>query len=286
MKFKYLFFILTFLVVSFFTSDVCLAGGPRRVVSLAPNITEIIFAIGAGDRLVGVTSFCHNPPQARNIKNIGGYLNPNIEAILKTRPDLVIATPNGNNKQLVSTLSKQKIPVLVCITYTLDQIFETIRIIGGTLDLSSEAARVISDMEDEIKSVKKQNSGTRPSKVVAIVGQKPLIVVGKGGFLDKLIEIAGGENIVSERKIRYPLYSYEELISAGPEVIIDLSVGGYDSQLGCSNVLLHWQKFTTVPAVRNNRVHCISDDALLVPGPRAINSLPDLVRLISPSNKE
>ena len=282
MKLRKTFSIFIFLISLVGISNTSLAYPPQRIVSLAPNITEIIFALGAQDRLVGVTSYCHWPPEARKIGSVGGFLNPNIEVIIERRPDLVIVTPNGNNKELVETLEKLKIQVLVCPSYNISQIFDAVEVIGKTLGLQDSATKIISEMGKQVKDVEKLVKGAKSAKVAAIVGRRPLIVVGNNEFISDLIKVAGGQNLVSSGKIRYPHYSYEELIVAGPDVIIDLSVGNEGSDVGCAEAINHWKNFSTIPAIKNNRVYCLDNSTFLIPGPRAVGSVAELARLLHP----
>lgn len=240
------------------------AGGTRRVVSLVPSVTETIFALGAGDRLVGVSSFCDRPAEAARLPRAGSYLAPNVEAIVALAPDAVIGVPTPGNRAAVEQLRSLGVNVVVVGETTLADAWQAIRIIGDWVGRTSQARQMVARLEGELADTRRLSGAERRRRVLFVVGHDPLVAAGSGLFIDELIDVAGGENAAAAAGQRWPRLSLEAALAMAPEVIIDGAMGSE----GGEAVAAYWGRYPSLPAVRDGRVRAQSSDALLRPGPR------------------
>ncbi len=255
---------------------------PARIVSLAPSLTETLFALGAGDRLVGVTDYCDHPPEVSRIARVGGFVNPNLEAIIALRPDLVLAVPNGGAKALVERLGQIGIEVLIVRVYTLADIDVAIRDVGEAIQAPDRAEALIERMHRSMEIVEERLLGRPRRRVVLVWEQQPLIVGGAGTYIDELIRKAGGENIAAAGKGRFPHYGIEEVVARGPEVILDAFMLSDASTASSEARRRFWDRWPTIPAVRTGEVHFIETFTVVRPGPRIPEALEILARAIHP----
>jgi iron complex transport system substrate-binding protein len=251
---------------------------PHRVVSLAPSITEIVFALGAGDRLVGVSSYCDYPQEARSIDRVGTFLRPNVEVILAKRPDLVLAVPSPENRSSVLKLRDLGVRVRVVRPERFSEVLEAIDVIGGDLGLTGEADRLVESIKSEIAAIEARLEGVKRRRVLMIVGRRPLIAAGSGTYQDELIRMAGGINIAAAGGEAWPHLSLEVVIAAAPEVIIDTGMEASEAK----ESLEFWAPYRSIPAVRNGRVVGAGSYELLRPGPRAARTLEVVAELVHP----
>jgi len=248
-----------------------------RIVSLAPSATEILFEIGAGDQLVGVSSFCDYPPQVAAIPRVGTFTRPSIEAILAARADLVIAARGPATMEAVAAVRAVGVPVLVVEDTTLSAVWKAIEDIGRHTGKAEAAARLADRMRKRLDAVRLRLAGVPRRRVLVVVGQTPLIVAGVGTFVDDLIQVAGGINVAADMGQPWPRLSLETVLSRAPQVIIDSALsheGGADPGL--------WSRFPTLPAVRDGRVHAYRSFAALRGGPRLADAAEEFARLIHP----
>jgi len=244
---------------------------PQRIVSLAPSITEVLFALGAGDRIVGVTSYCDYPPEARQKTPVGDTLKPSVEKIVALKADLVIISTASQVEASFRKLEELGIPVYVSNPRTIDGVIESIDKLGELIDAGERAHQLTDELRRRITTVEARVAeGTRPS-VLVILGTEPLITVGGGSFINDLINRAGARSISAEEKADYPQYSIETVIARQPEIIL-LQSGG--SELSA--------RLRQTPAARSNRVYRIDDDLLLRPGPRIVDGLEQLAARFHP----
>ena len=255
---------------------------PDRIVSLAPSLTETVFALGDGGRLVGVTDYCDHPPEVSRIARVGGFVNPNLEAIIALRPDLVLAVPNGGAKALVERLEQLGIGVLIVQVYTLADIDVAIREVGSAIRAPDRAEALITRMHRSMESVEELLRGRPRRRVVLVWEQQPLIVGGAGTYIDELIRKAGGENIAAAGKGRFPHYGIEEVVARGPEVILDAFMLSDASAASSEARRRFWDRWPTIPAVRTGEVHFIETFTVVRPGPRIPEALEILARAIHP----
>ena len=260
-------------------SSIALAASPQRIVSLAPSMTESVFALGLGDRLVGVSVYCDYPPAVKKIDRVGTFLTPNIEAILSKHPDLVLAVPSPGNHGPVEELRRLGLKVVVVDPNTVDEIKQAQITIGEALGTEDAARQLVRAIDAKIEAVRGKLDGVTDRKVLMVVGETPLIAVGRGTFIDELIRLAHGINLGAQAGGSWPRLSLEFPIAAGPEVIIDTTMGN-EEPTGAAAGLAFWKSFTTIPAVKSGRVHGYQQYQLLRPGPRIGEALETIAKII------
>ena len=256
------------------------ADEPRRIISLAPSVTETIFALGLGDRLVGVSIYCDYPPAAATIDRVGTFLTPNIERIVAKHPDLVIAVPSPGNQNPVQALERLGLRVVVVDPHTLVEIKDSIVTIGRELGHEASAHVLVAEIDRRMEAVRAQVTDAPERKVLMVVGQTPLIAVGSGMFQDELIRMARGVNVAAPAGA-WPHLSLEFAIAAAPEVIIDTTMGN-EERAGASAAMAFWSAFPTIPAVKDRRVYGYKAYQLLRPGPRIADAFEAIAHFIHP----
>ena len=252
---------------------------PQRIVSLMPSITEIVFALGAGSRIKGVTLFSNEPPAAAQLPKIGSYVHPDLEKIISLRPDLCLAVRDGNPKHIVDRLSELGIPVYTIDPRNLAEIMESVMLLGQVLGSEEKARDIAGQIQSKINAAAKRvaNAADRP-RVFFQIDASPIISAGSNTFIDQLIAQAGGINLAAG-PTPYPRYSWEDILRMQPEVVIIASMaGGYtDEQLKAE-----WRKWPEVPAVRNNRLYVVNADLFDRPTARLADGLELLVNIFYP----
>ena len=257
---------------------VYLAKEPARVVSLAPSITEILFAIGVADRLVGVTQFCDYPPEARRKPKVG-YAQPNLESLVAFRPDLVLAPREFMRVDLISKLEHLKIPVFILEAKTVEDIASHIQLIGRMLGASNAADRVAVDFRRRLAELKERTERLPKPRVLYVLNSQPLITVGPGSFVHHVIESAGATNVAEHAASPYPRLSIEEVVKQDPEVIL-FPVGSVEGIPESEQQI--WRRWSTLSAVKREQFHQISSDLLNRPGPRILDGMERLARILHP----
>jgi len=262
----------------------------RRIVSMAPSITETLYALGLGDRVVGVARDCHYPPEVEKVKetgNVGGYYDPNIEAILALKPDLVIMLEE--QAQALPNFEKLGLETLVVSHQTVKGIIESFSIIGGKCGRGPEGRRMARDLQNRVDRIRERTRNLPRPRVLFVLdrtfgrGQlSDLYVAADDSYIDTIIDWAGGQNAYSRRGVRYPVVSTEGIMSLNPDVIVDLVPPGLVQQLGRQSLLDDWNDVKTVAAVKNHRVLIFDQDYACVPGPRFLQLVEDLAQQIHP----
>lgn len=249
-----------------------LAAPPRRVVSLAPSLTEIVFLLGREDVLVGVTRFCNFPPAASSLPKIGGVIDPDVERIVALSPDLVLCTTDGNPREKVKSLEEMGIPCFAVAPQDLHAVLATIErlgaLLGGAGRGRSEAASLRRRMETA-RAAAIGKVGTAPLAMF-VVSTSPIIAAGKGTFMDELLRLAGARNAASRFSGRYPRLSVEDLVAARPDVIF---VAGMAGVARFPPEVTGWKE---VPAFRDGAVVTLDGDVVTRPGPRLVAALEEI----------
>src|SRR5262245_7158868 len=272
--------VLVILLVNFPTWSEQAAGPkPKRIVSLAPSVTETLFALGAGEQLVGICTFCDFPREVERIDRIGSYSEPNVEAIIAKAPDVVIGVP-PNSPEAVAALQRAGLRVIIVQVDTLEQIEAAMRTIAHEAGRDAQGEALLEGLRQRMAAVRARLEGAPQRWVLMVVGQNPLIAVGSGIFLNELITQAHGLNIAADTNQQWPRLSLEVAVAKQPEVIIDGSMGSEEK--GEAQLLGVWQNFPELPAVHNGRLYGRRSYALLRPGPRLAEGFEELARLIHP----
>jgi iron complex transport system substrate-binding protein len=257
-------------------------GVPKRVVSLAPNLTEIMFAIGAGERVVGVTTYDDYPEEVKQLPRVGGFIDPSVEAILALEPDLVICTPNPGGRNRMDALSRMGVPILVLPSYGMKDIFTVIEDLGDLFEKEESARVLVASMKKRIVRVAELVQNVRRPRVLLVYGHRPIMAAGPGSFGDGMLKLAGGENVLKDSKMRYPNVPMEEIIRLMPEVIIDASSSGTGAEMTREEVEKVWGRWKVLPAVKNRRIHIFDSALWFRPGPRVALGLEKLFSILHP----
>jgi len=252
---------------------------PRRIVSLAPNVTEILFSLGLDEEIVGVSTHCNYPEKAKSRPRVGSYISLDFEKILSLKPDLVIATGAGNTKDMVGRLAQWGFPTYVIFPRNFDGVLESIGHLGKVVDREEEATAIIQEMKKRKQRVIELTRGLPRPRVFLEIGEAPIVTVGKGSFADDLIRLAGGENVAGQEKQMYPRWGMEEILRRSPEVIL---VSSMNPRGDYQRVLQEWTRWEVIPAVKEGRVYLIDSDLIDRPSPRIIEGLEEIARLLHP----
>jgi iron complex transport system substrate-binding protein len=243
-----------------------------RAVSLAPNLTEIIFSVDAGDKLVGVTSFCNYPEEATKIQKIGDTLKPNIENIIALKPQIVFVSTASQLESFTDTLEKQGITVYVTNPNTLEDIYKSIEKIGEVLGKVGKANEVVKDLKKRVAEVEEKTKNVEKIKTFVQI-DKSLYTIGNESFLTDLIEKAGGISVTKDVRTAYPKISKEKAFALNPDVII-LSESTDNDQPN--------EVFKSSQAVKNNQVYKVNADILSRPAPRIVEALEQIAKSLHP----
>ncbi len=258
------------------------ASPASRIVSLAPSATEVLFALGLGDRVVGVTKYCAFPPEVRTKPQIGGYYDPNYEAVIQARPDLIVTLPE--HEEVRAECRKLGVKVLMVDHRTVRGILESITTLGASCGIPEQAAVLRSSLEARIQKIGSRAAGRSRPRVLVSIGRMAgdgtntrITACGPGGFYDELIGLAGGVNAL-EQGVVFPALSPEGLLAVNPEVIIDLWPDLHEKGLNAETIRRLWKALPGVKA----RIDVVGETYAVVPGPRVVLLLEDFARAIHP----
>ncbi len=264
------------------------AAPPQRIISTAPSITEMLYAVGLGDRVIGVTTYCHYPPEARSKPKIGTYTEPNLELIASLRPDLVVIQKNP--LQLAARLEALKLNVLEVSHDTIDDVFVSMQRIAAAGGVERRGREVTEKMRADLDAIRARTASLQRRRIMFIVGRAPnaiedVIAVGRASYLNGIIEIAGGANIFKDAIAPYPRVGMEDVLARNPEVIVDM--GDMSQTEGVTDehkraVVALWNRFPTIEAVRAHRVFAVASDIFTVPGPRMVDAARAFARMLHP----
>lgn len=255
--------------------NILLPASPERVVGLSASIIEIIFELGKGSKIVGAVSHSDYPEEAKTLPVLGPYSKPDLEKLVAIKPDLCIAMKDGNPEDSVRMIESFGIPVFVVDTSCLSGIYEAIFSIGQILGAEAEASRIKKSMETKISYVREKVLKAKRPGVVFEVNSEPLILAGKGTFIDEMINLAGGTNLIRQGA-DYPRLSREKAVVLMPEVVI---ISGMVEE---KRTRAWWRNFSYVPAVKNNRIYHVSPDVFLRPTPRMAGCIEELAKIMHP----
>jgi iron complex transport system substrate-binding protein len=255
---------------------------PRHIVSLAPGITETLYALGLADKIVGVTSFCNWPPSALQKQRIGGFINPSIEQIVSLKPDLIIATADGNRQDTVRQLERIGLPVYVTSPSDTNGILRSISRLGEITARKNAAAILVRQLQKRLSNIGAQIRHKSKPRVFFQIGLEPLITVGEKTLINEVIERAGGINMASHDTARYPRYSPEGIMAGSPDIILFAPMANDKEFIA---VKKFWQQFEGVPAVKNNRIYPIDTDLISRASPRIVDAIETMALIFHPDIK-
>jgi ABC-type Fe3+-hydroxamate transport system substrate-binding protein len=246
-----------------------------RFISLAPNLTEIAYAVGAGDRLVGNTTFCDYPEEAKKVQKVGDTMQPSIERILALRPQLVLVSTASQLEAFTKQLDEHQIAVYVTDPHDLEGVFHSIESVGSLLNQERQAEDIVSQLRKRTSLVTEAVKSTKPIKVFCQVSAQPLYTIGRDSFVTDLIRLAGGVSVTSDVPEAWPKYSQEAAVASRPEAIIlptNGAMGSANSQVA--------EGLKRSPAALSGKVYKINGDFLLRPGPRAVDGVEALAQVL------
>ncbi|MHC4423553.1 MAG: ABC transporter substrate-binding protein [Planctomycetota bacterium] len=252
---------------------------PERIVSLAPNLTEILFALGLDEKIVDVSSDSDYPPKAANKKKIGSFWQPNTEAIIASKPDLVVTLRlrTEQQKPTADSLRRLGYRVLTLRIETISELLAAIQEIGITTGCKPRADQLVESISHHLDRLQSKLGSADKVKVLWVVQVEPLRVVGRNTFINELIELAGGENAIGNTLQQYPPIGAEEILTCGAETIIQSGMGKSNMAEQQKAAERFWSRWANLPAVKNNRVYVVEPDTTLRLGPR----LPQGVKIIN-----
>jgi len=255
------------------------AAGPARIVSTSPSITETLFALGLGDRVVGVSTYCRFPPEVEKLPKVGSSLKPDPELIAGLRPDLVVVHEVGNG--LDRRLGALRIPFIIVERGSLASAFSSMRRIAAAAGVPERADTLIGDVQRRLDAIRRPAATAPKRRVLFIIGRRPgqltdLIAIGPGSYINELIDIAGGTNVMAiAGQPEYPRISMETVLRLNPDVIVDtVDMGDTDAERRARQPVNErlWSGYGMLTAVRTRQVHAATTDALVVPGPRVVEA--------------
>ena len=248
-----------------------------RVISLAPNLTEIVFAVGGGDSLVGNTTYCDYPAQAKAVAKVGDSIHPSLEAIIALRPQVVLISTSSQLEAFTRQLQDRNIAVFVSDPHDLEGIFRSIDQVGQILGQTEQASQLLKSLRERVDAVEQAVKQTKPVRVFYQASGEPLYAAGRDAYVTDLIRRAGAISVTADVPGAWPKYSNESALAANPDAII-LPTGG---SMGAGNANVA-EALRNSPAVQTGRVYKINDDHLVRPGPRAVDGLEEMARALHP----
>jgi iron complex transport system substrate-binding protein len=258
-----------------FATSLSAQSSPQRIVSTAPSVTETLFALGIGDKVVGVSRFSNYPPEVRKLPKVGSYINPDVEAIARLAPDLVILQLNSS--EIKDRLNALHIPFLEVPHATLDDIYIEIQLIGKSTGVPNRSANLVTQIKNALDAIQSKAKAMPSPRVLVIVDRlqgtlNNLTAVGPDNYVNQILEIAGGKNVLAQPGLpQYPHISLETVLRENPDVIIDLSSTQETEaarRASRTSTLALWGQYQNLVAVRNGHVYVGTTNSLVVPGPR------------------
>ena len=252
---------------------------PKRLIALAPNLTEILYALGLGDRVVGVTNHCNYPPEASLKPKVGSYIHLNVEQIISLSPDLVIGTMDGNERYVLDLLEQARIKVFFVNPREVRQAIETISTVGLVCGVTERARQIAGQLTTRVDRVVEVTGAKKKPLVFLQIHIQPIMSVNRNTVHHDLIHLAGGENMTADELVTYPRISLEEVIRRKPEVIL---VSSMEREGRFQKARQDWLQWTSIPAVQKGRVHLIDSDLIDRPSPRVVDGLEIMAKLLHP----
>ncbi len=258
----------------------------QRIISLSPSITEILYALGAGDQVVGVTRFCNFPPEAKDKPKVGGLLDTSFEFIYRLKPDLVLLQKGEMGQKM--KLEQMGVKTVETKTKSIESILESIKLIGDLLSKTSEAKAIINRIEKRVSFIETQTQGLKPPRVLITFSRhfgkrtiEQVYIAGQDTFFADLLRVSGGKNAYEGTEfVTSPLVSAEGILRMNPDIIIEIMSSLDDLGLTQEDVLKDWESLNHLDAYKNEKIFIITDSFIGIPGPRIDQSLDAFVRIL------
>jgi len=251
---------------------------PERIVSLVPSVTEIVYALGGEARLAGRTDFCDWPPAAQAKPSVGGMIAPNLEALAALRPDLVVMTPSGNRHETMEQIRRLGVPIYLVDVHRVAQMMDVIARLGALTGREAAVGALVDRLTRRIDAVRRAVAPFPRPRVLYALWPEPLIVPARDSHITEMIALAGGDSVTAEDPGDYPRLSLEAAVARAPEVIVLARHGKTAPPAG----LEKWQRLTSLPAVRRGRVQSVDGNLVHRYGPRLVDGIEALARIIHP----
>jgi len=255
---------------------------PERIVSMAPSLTEILFALGLDDRIVGVTIFSDYPPAALDKPKVGSFWQPNIEAVVAARPDLVVTLRIEQQRSLAERLQRIGYNSLVVDIDKVSDLYGAIENLGAATDSRRQADELVGNLKNKLQELSRMVGTGEKVRVLWVVQREPLRVAGTDTFINEMIELAGGENAIGATVHKYPPIGAEQVIACKPDVIIEPTMTRTNLDSQKQTAVEYWSRFENVPAVANGRIYVISSGAVSRLGPRLYDGTEIIARCLRP----
>jgi iron complex transport system substrate-binding protein len=252
---------------------------PQRLISLAPSITETLYVLGLGDRIVGDTEYCDYPPEAKLKPHVGALLNPSLEKIVALKPDLVLGMAEANRRETAEQLERLSIPLYGLTAHSVDQTLESIEDLGRVLGREEQARSLVEGLRRRVDTVKQRAANQPAPKVLFVVWYKPLITAGPHTFIEDVIRVAGGVSVADDLAGEWPRMSLEDALHRDPDVILFSQSESFAPSFDELEKLPGWKDFR---AVKNRRLYFLSD-TIVRPSPRLIDALEEVANILHPS---
>jgi len=251
---------------------------PARIVSLTPALTEILFSLDLGDRVVGVTEYCDRPPEAKTRPKVGGYVNPSVEAVLALKPDLVVVSPGPGNRDAVQAMDRAGLTIAIVPAESLDETLAAIDAVASAAGVPERGRRLVASIRNRLDAVTRRVAQRPRVRVLFSVQVDPIIAAGRGTLPSQIVEAAGGLNVVDAE--RYPKLGIESVIALAPEVVLqsrmDVAHGDGSAERAA------WMRWRALPAIASGRLVVLPDDASLRPGPRVAEAVEQIAAILHP----
>lgn len=254
---------------------------PSRLISLAPSITETLYALGAGDRIVGDTDYCDYPPEARLKPHVGAILNPSLEKIVALKPDLVLGIAEANRRETADQLERLGIPLYGLTAHSVEETLNSIEDLGRVLGRGPQAQELVQGLRRRVVAVKQDGDHAPHPKVLFVVWYRPLITAGPHTFIADAIRIAGGISISDDLSGEWPRLSLEDALHRDPDIILFPKSESFSPSLDEFQQLPGWKDFR---AVKNHRMYFVSD-TINRPSPRLIDAMEEVARILHSEQK-
>ena len=255
---------------------------PARIVSLAPNLTEILFALGLGEQIVAVSNDSDYPLKAANKKKIGAFWQPNTEAILAARPELVVTLWFEQQKAVADSLKRLGYRILTLKIEKIDELLTAIQKIGTATDCKANADQLVKNINSQLNDLQLKLGSANKVKVLWVVQAEPLRVAGRNTFINELIELAGGENAIGNTLQQYPPIGTEEILTCGAETIIQSAMGTGNMAEQQKAAEKFWSRYANLPAVKNTRIYVVKPDTVTRLGPRLCQGIELIAQCLHP----